>query len=490
MTISNKLLGPGEPELVESSVPKRSRCSLTATHSGSRRTAPKQVRSRVVLVETGRVQFSWTTARHALAGTWRLSVACRAKKANAARVVAHGVVKVGAAGKGHSTSKRDGTALTRRVEVDVMHASTDGIGASGCEPTGTVLVRAGDWMQSRGGGVDVFSNGPKCTSLSNPYQCVELVNRLITAKGWSTRIRGDAWEFWDHASKTDFEQHPNGSGYIPVPGDVIVWYGSGDIGQYGHVQVVDSVSGSTVHVVQQNSAGARADLQISASGAIGGRSWPGNSEYVKGFLHAKKNVLSAAQAFNGHIVQWDGDRKTQKTAWWVSGGKRYWIPTSAVYYCLKNSGAPGPDVLTATVLDSLPDQNGAWVRCDSSGTGVGSGPPPTETDPGGPVDPNPPQPPPAPTTWAETTGSVAHTWTNYTNAGGSEGPTIASNQTVQIACKLTGFRVADGNTWWYRIAQSPWNGAYYVSADAFYNNGATSGSLRGTPFVDNNVANC
>ena len=61
---------------------------------------------------------------------------------------------------------------------------------------------------------------------------------------------------------------------------------------------------------------------------------------------------------------------------------------------------------------------------------------------------------------------------------------------MQIACKLQGFRVADGNTWWYRIASAPWNNAYYVSADAFYNNGQTSGSLHGTPFVDPAVANC
>ena len=99
-------------------------------------------------------------------------------------------------------------------------------------------------------------------------------------------------------------------------------------------------------------------------------------------------------------------------------------------------------------------------------------------------------PPPPPTTWSETVGGVAHTWTNYTNAGGSEGPSIASNQTVQIACKLQGFRVADGNTWWYRIASSPWNSQFYVSADAFYNNGQTSGSLHGTPFVDNAVGDC
>jgi surface antigen len=105
--------------------------------------------------------------------------------------------------------------------------------------------------------------------------------------------------------------------------------------------------------------------------------------------------------------------------------------------------------------------------------------------------PSTPAPQPQPQqTWAETTGGVTNTWSNYTNAGGTHGPSIATNQTVQVACKLQGFRVADGNTWWYRIASSPWNGAYYASADAFYNNGATSGPLKGTPYVDPNVAPC
>lgn len=102
----------------------------------------------------------------------------------------------------------------------------------------------------------------------------------------------------------------------------------------------------------------------------------------------------------------------------------------------------------------------------------------------------PAPPPPADQTWNETAGGVAHTWTNYTNAGGAQGPSVASGQTVAIACRLQGFAVADGNTWWYRIASSPWGGGYYVSADAFYNNGATSGSLSGTPFVDPAVGGC
>lgn len=93
-------------------------------------------------------------------------------------------------------------------------------------------------------------------------------------------------------------------------------------------------------------------------------------------------------------------------------------------------------------------------------------------------------------TYGETTGGVTHTWTNYVNAGGTEGPTVGTRVTVQVACRVTGFRVADGNTSWYRIASDPWNSQYYASADAFYNNGATSGSLAGTPFVDPVVIDC
>jgi len=55
---------------------------------------------------------------------------------------------------------------------------------------------------------------------------------------------------------------------------------------------------------------------------------------------------------------------------------------------------------------------------------------------------------------------------------------------------LQGFKVANGNPWWYRIAQPGWDNRFYASADAFYNNGATSGSLRGTPWVDEAVPTC
>jgi len=96
----------------------------------------------------------------------------------------------------------------------------------------------------------------------------------------------------------------------------------------------------------------------------------------------------------------------------------------------------------------------------------------------------------APMTYGETSGGVAHTWTDYSDAGGNEGPAIPAYMTVRVACRVSGFQVQDGNTWWYEIASSPWDGGYYVSADAFYNDGSTSGSLHGTPFYDPAVPVC
>jgi hypothetical protein len=134
---------------------------------------------------------------------------------------------------------------------------------------------------------------------------------------------------------------------------------------------------------------------------------------------------------------------------------------------------------------------GGQTSPTQGGSGGGTPPPPVSVNPP-PTTPSqtPQAPSPPPPTFAETTGGVSHTWTDYQDAGGTEGASIAANQTVQIACKVTGFTVSDGNTWWYRIASSPWSDAYYVSADAFYNDGATSGSLLGTPFVDAAVPDC
>ena len=84
--------------------------------------------------------------------------------------------------------------------------------------------------------------------------------------------------------------------------------------------------------------------------------------------------------------------------------------------------------------------------------------------------PTPPVVPPAPPqTWNETAGSVAHTWTNYTNAGGTQGPSIGSGQTVAIACRLQGFQVADGYELW-------WNNDGDLSSEGLWGNTITLSS--------------
>lgn len=102
----------------------------------------------------------------------------------------------------------------------------------------------------------------------------------------------------------------------------------------------------------------------------------------------------------------------------------------------------------------------------------------------------PPSQPSPPSTRAETTGGVVHTWSDYVKAGGLPGGTIPSFTTVEISCRVQGFKAANGNTWWYRIASPKWDNLFYASADSFYNNGQTSGSLQGTPFVDEAVPLC
>lgn len=400
----SRSLAPHDQQLVQASVPRKSWCVLRI----SPRRGVDAVRSRPVHARTGHVQFFWTVSARAT-GRWKFRVGCAespalARKGRFDRAAAGRVTVIKTIGTDLPTPRRR-AALTRRVGAAVVHSATEapGIGAGGCPPIGTVQIAAADWLRNVGGGVDVVSNGPACTSLTGRWQCVELVNRLITAKGWSQPIPGNATNLWENAKTTDYDKHANGSGYVPVPGDIIVWGGAGAIGRYGHVQVVEANNGASIRVVQQNSGnGPIVDIPISSSGTIAPKSWTGNSQYVKGFLHAKRNVavVPPAQAYDNHIVQWDGDRKTQKTAWLVEGGKRYWIPTSAIYYCLKGNGSPGPDVLPAATLDQLPDQTGSWASCTAAGWGVGSGPPPADSD-------NPPPTPiPAPANPTFTGGYV------------------------------------------------------------------------------------
>lgn len=92
-------------------------------------------------------------------------------------------------------------------------------------------------------------------------------------------------------------------------------------------------------------------------------------------------------------------------------------------------------------------------------------------------------------TWTETTGTPAHTWANPVQLTGAGTP-LGPQQSVQVICRVQGWVVPDGDPWWYRLASKPWNGNYYATSDAFYNNGATSGSVDTGVVVDDQVPVC
>lgn len=167
-----------------------------------------------------------------------------------------------------------------------------------CPAYGTVLVPGSAWLA--GQGVDVISNGGNgadCFSLEAGHhrQCGELVNRLLAARRWSPAIAGDAANFYDNADPTFFDKHLAGSGYLPVPGDIVVWSGGvpapGAPQGYGHVAVVAADSGGVLTVVEQNSTiSGYGRIPIDSTGAIG----PIAGLAVVGFLHARANPLAPA----------------------------------------------------------------------------------------------------------------------------------------------------------------------------------------------------
>ena len=59
-----------------------------------------------------------------------------------------------------------------------------------------------------------------------------------------------------------------------------------------------------------------------------------------------------------------------------------------------------------------------------------------------------------------------------------------------LDARYAGSRSTDGDTWWYRIISAPWDGTFYGSADAFYNNGeedwlAQGHAFRRSPYPEN-----
>jgi hypothetical protein len=195
-----------------------------------------------------------------------------------------------------STIRRVRRRLALVIAASLALAVVSGAGPAGAAapPCGSVIVAGGSWLG--GAGVPVKSNGAQqntgynCGSYStanpavqygNAWQCVELAARLYYVKGWGTvRAGGNGGAKYIPEGSPGLTFHANGSGYKPVPGDLVIHSN----GTYGHVTVVDRVVGSTVYAVEQN-----ASVTGRRSYTLSGSTLSATNVLVRGVMHSPKN---------------------------------------------------------------------------------------------------------------------------------------------------------------------------------------------------------
>lgn len=264
-------------------VTPHSTCRLLGRNSDQRSTTgPVRVRQPLL-------QYDWSVPRRAHSGAWKVTLSCTQA---GVRRAASATIHVRRGGSRHALAL-----FAKGLRPTQANVTTggDGLGAGrSWSPFGTVLVRGRDWLD--GQGVDVKSNGlvgcyNECdiaTGYGIAYQCVELIQRLIVSRHWSPRIYGNANTQYANASSKYFDKHPNGSGYKPVPGDIIVYRG-GYLG-LGHVSVVEWVENGRIGWVEQNaSPSGRGSAPLGNGGTLGNQ----GSLVPIGFLHAKANKPAA-----------------------------------------------------------------------------------------------------------------------------------------------------------------------------------------------------
>jgi surface antigen len=318
---------------------------------------------------------------------------------------------------------------------------------------------ASDWLTSLGGGVNIYSNGktiegPKdavincvtvrggkgglgCGYGSVPsgfeWQCVELVNRLYLTKGWiKSRWQGNGGDLYDTAPANLHKEH-NGSITYLTPGDVIGF--SGGYEDFGHVAIVDSINGNTIKIASQNTSSVF-NTSLSLIGKTikkASGTWAGYS--IHGVIH-RPPTPDEPRYYANKIVQSNADTKAQKTSWYVSPDlKRYWIPDTSTYACLRGRRIVDAGPISQKLLDQLPVQTNSIQLCGTM-------------QPHGPVSGTPtPTATNTPTTIPTVTPTPTHAPSYCANKIVQwDGDTAAQKTSWLVNSELTRYLIPDSST--------------------------------------------
>lgn len=190
----------------------------------------------------------------------------------------------------------------------------------------------------------------------------------------------------------------------PAVGAIAWWSGTHPkfgYGGAGHVAYVEKIAkDGRVYLSDSRWSSGSARWTVTRGSAL----WPQRFLHIKDKpppkpkSKPKPEPTAQPSAYRGHIVQWDGDTKQQKTAWLVGPDlQRRHIPSAAVYNCLKAKGHPGPTVLSASMLNRLTDLRDVKAVCTSppaqATPPVQTQPPPQTAQTPATQQPAPPPPP-------------------------------------------------------------------------------------------------
>ncbi|HEY1739388.1 MAG TPA: CHAP domain-containing protein, partial [Acidimicrobiia bacterium] len=190
------------------------------------------------------------------------------------------------------------------------------------------------------------------------WQCVELVNRLYLAKGWThSTWWGNGNQMYANAP-SNLAKQPQGSITNIGPGDVVSYAG----GDAGHVGIVDTVTangsgGYTVSLVNQNAVPTRTTTTL-RNGVLTAP-WSGFS--VIGVIDAPGSVSVGNGSFvthDGFVYRIAGGAPLYVSNWANVGGPQ---PTTALSDAQFDALAKYPANGTTVVIDNSNEHGAAFV---------------------------------------------------------------------------------------------------------------------------------
>jgi len=149
-------------------------------------------------------------------------------------------------------------------------------------------------------------------SPSYGWQCAELAVRFWDSMGWEHGwFGGNGVDFysWGQSHPSVATVYPNGDGYMPVHGDLIVVADSGSGGEPGHVAVVDYTDDAkNVHVKEQNNSRTGQATYGFSGGSL---SRQGDARRILGVVHANANIYGSISDLRGVDMNQTGSGRTE-----------------------------------------------------------------------------------------------------------------------------------------------------------------------------------